>query len=197
MRPHSAFVRAVAAEERTVLHKRGAKPLPRGGDRRAHAGEATAHHDEIIHAAGRDLERGTPWPRIALCKAERVDPPLESGQVAKPHLRRPGDANRPAVFPVPGALADAELLRRPAADLDTESAGALRRDPVACAHEEPPFALLAEVHRRDGVCDRLADSMRKEIGGAHPVHELLVDHPPADRLERLRFNENLAVRGGG
>lgn len=47
-RRHPDFGAGIAAEDRTVLNERRARPLPRGGDGRANAGQPAANDDEIM-----------------------------------------------------------------------------------------------------------------------------------------------------
>ena len=192
---HAAFVGAVSAEDRTVLHERRPHSGTRSGDSRAHPGEATAHNSEIERIAFLDGLAGTRGAFAVRDKAKRIDAAFESREVAKPHLRFPGDVDYAAVFPVPVTVADAKLPRSPVADLDEEAPRAMRGNPVACPHEKTTLPGHGKIHLRHSILDRTANAVRKQIGRVHYVHELLVYYPAAERRKRLGLHEKAFAAG--
>ena len=192
---HAAFVGAVSAENGTILHERRSHAGTRSGDSRAHPGEAAAHDDKIECLAFLNGLAGTHGTFAVWNEAKRIDTAFESREVTKPHLHFSGDIDYAAVFPVPVAVADAKLPRSPIADLDAKAPRTMRGNPVARPHEETTLPGRGKVHLRHCILDLAANAVRKQIGRAHYVHELLVYYPAAERRKRLGLHENAFTAG--
>ena len=131
-------------------------------------------------------------------KQNRVATAFKTGQVMKRKSNLPlWQVNFPTVLPVPLCAFCAERgLERLPVDYLLEPARSARRiplgDPISSAHPHAIGAGLRDNNIRVSVADRRSHSMRKQECRAHLVGKLLIDHPTAQRIETLRFDQYLA-----
>ena len=214
LRPDPHLGAGVAPEHGPVLDERHAHPQSRGRHRGCGPCGASADHDEVEAAAGLRLfgepeplrperfEWLSPVGRLEVevgVEEDGVAAAFEAGQIVQRDGRARRQLDDPAVLPVPRvALGPEGRLQGLAVDEQLEpSRCTLRapgRDPVAGPDPDAmrPWTLDLDLAR--GVGDGLPHAVREEEGRAHEIHELLVEHPPAQVVERLGLEQERTSR---
>jgi len=208
--PDTNLGAVVAAQHGAVLEESDLQPKARGRQCCAGSRDAAADDYEVVLAAvfghfrqaerlaAQGRQRGQVVRRLEVqVRAEEngVAASLEAGQVVQGDLGLAADLDDAAVLPMPfGAFGAEGGRKRLPVEEDLEPAGRAGRfpggDPIARADPDAVFAFGREPGSGLGVADRLAQTVRKEIGRAHLIHELLIHNPATQVSELLGFEED-------